>query len=94
MYDSNKHDNFARRQTNWMRQLWQLKNEAETLKAIYENEADYGADAPFVDHNLATKQELIDAVVFQASFKALIDGSAPITQTDRTSNVTPFLAGE
>jgi hypothetical protein len=77
-----------------MRTLWALQEESAKLKAIYENEAAYGADVAFTDTSLATEQELIDAIVFQQSFKALIDGSAAITQTDRTSNISPFLAGE
>jgi hypothetical protein len=90
-YDSNKHSNFSDRMTNWMRQLWQMKQEAESLTAIYQQESNYGADAAFTDTENATKQEHIDAIVFQESFKAVIDGSAAISQTDRTSNVTPFL---
>lgn len=93
-YSANAHQNFAARMTNWMRAVWQLKQEAESLTAIYQNESGYGADDAFTDTAQNTEQELIDGIVFQASFKALIDGSAAISQTDRTSNVTPFLASE
>jgi hypothetical protein len=94
MYDATKHDAFARRMTNWMRQIWALREEANRLTAIYQQEAEYGAHASFTDTSIATEQELVDAIVFQSSYNALIDGSAAITQTNRTSNVTPFLAGE
>ena len=93
-YNANQHSNFTNRMTGWMRALWQLKQEAESLTEIYEQETSSGAHADFVDGPDITKQELIDAIVFQASFKALIDGGAAISQTDRTANVTPFLAGE
>lgn len=94
MYDANKHESFARRMTNWMRQVWALREEANRLTAIYQQEAEYGAHASFIDTSLATEQELIDAIVFQASYNALIDGGAAISQTDRTANITPFLAGD
>lgn len=94
MYNSNKHENFSRRMTNLMRQVWQCNEEAARLTAIYQQEAEYGNHASFADTGDATEQELIDAIVFLASYKALIDGSDSISQTDRTGNITPFLAGE
>ena len=93
-YDASKHAQFAQSMTKWMQDIWRLKQEAATLTAIYQNEGDYSNDPAFGDYGSLTEQELIDAIVFQAAFKAVIDGGEAISQTDRTSNVTPFLSGE
>lgn len=92
MYDAGKHDVFTRRMINWMQQLWTLREEAQRLDAVYTEESASGSDAAFVDTGYVTKQELINAIVFQRTFNAMIDGSQAVTQTDRTSNITPFLA--
>ena len=93
-YNANQHQKFADRATNWMRQVWQLKQEAESLDSIYVQEAASGTHADWENTADNTTAELVDAITFMRSHKALIDGSAAISQIDRTSNVTPFLASE
>ena len=93
-YNANQHSKFTDRMTNFMRAIWQLKQEAASLTAIYQQETSYGAHADFVDGADITKQELIDAIVFQEAYTNVITGAAAISQTDRTANVTPFLSGE
>jgi len=93
-YNANQHQKFALRTTNWMRQIWQLLQESESLDQIYTEETASGTHGSWVDVGDYTTTELTDAVTFMRSYKALIDGGAAISQTDRTSNITPFLASE
>lgn len=93
-YDANTHNQWAQRVTGLMRTVWQLKQEAETLDEIYTEESASGTDPDFGDTSNNTEQELIDAVTFMRLIKPLCDGSSAISQTDRTANITPFLAGE
>ena len=85
-YSANFHDNYARRQTNLMRQLYAFKQEGERLKAIYTNEAASGTDPAYVDTPLATAAELTEAINVINAVTTVID--AQIT------NITPFLQGE
>lgn len=93
MYDKNKHAVFSARMANWFRQLQNLREEAARLDAIYVHETSSGGDAAFVTTENATKQEHIDGIVFMRAFVALIDGGS-VSQVDRISNITPFLAGQ
>ena len=93
-YNANQHARFAVRQTNFMRQVWNLYGELQTLREIYDEETASGTHADFTATSEYSKQELIDAITFQESFKALVDGGAAISQTDRRANITPFLASE
>jgi hypothetical protein len=93
-YDSNKHDVFARRATNFMRNVQSLYEEAKRLDLVYTNETGSGTDAAWADHSLATEAELVDFVTFSRTLCAMVDGSAAVSQTDRRSNISPFLQSE
>lgn len=93
-YSAQKHEVFSQRMTNWMRTLWELKTESERLDAIYVQETGSGTDSAFADTSQATEQEHVDGIVFMRAFQDFIDGSAAVSQTDRTANITPFLVGE
>ena len=91
-YNSNQHNNFVNRTTNWMRGLWQLDVERQKLFAIYWNEA--VGDPAFADTAQATTGEIISAMNVMEDVERLIHGTSGIIQQSRVANFAPFLAGE
>jgi hypothetical protein len=93
-YDAAKHENFTRRNVNWARQLWALCEEGNRLKAIYDNEAESGAHADFVDNSICTKAEQQSLIQVQQGLISIVYGTAAVSQADRRHFLTPFLQGE
>ena len=93
-YDQAKHNVFAERMRNWVRELKQLYAEAGDMDDIYLNEGESGNHAAFVDHDIATEAELVDGIILMRRLRdalALDGQSNNLTSEDQTARITPFL---
>ena len=92
-YTADNHDAFARRMQRLMQRFQAAREEAVKLKAIYTNETLSGADPEFVDHAIALKAELQDAITFCMDVEKFITNQA-VAPNDRSQWMTPFLQAE
>jgi len=93
-YDANKHAVFEQRCQNFIRNLSAAYDEAGKIDAIYTNETGSGTDPAWVDGNIATAAELVDAILVMQRLRDMLalDGqTAAIASEDQTARLTPFL---
>jgi hypothetical protein len=92
-YSAEQHRVFHANAQYLMQMIWHLKENSKQLDAVYVNETASGSHADFGDIEGITEQELIDTIVFWRGLVDWIEGGA-VTQLDRTSNITPFVANQ
>ena len=93
-YDVNKHNAFSKRCQSFMATLEQAYIEAGRLNDIYTQEALSGSDPAWVDTEIATAAEHVDAILVMQRLRDALgfDGqSVTLTPEDQTARFTPFL---
>ena len=90
-YSSTNHTTFSKRVDAWVKNFQASLEEFARLNTIYTNETASGADSEFIDTGNGTKEEHISMIVFGRELEDFVDGSSAVSQTDRRSNLSPFL---
>jgi len=83
-FSDSKNQVFHERMRNCMRSLYEVAfDEGERLDNIYLNEAASGADAAYVDTDIADAAEVTEGIVLIRALQAFL--------ADHVARITPFL---